>query len=119
MQDQLTNFYLDQEEPLRGTLLALHDYLLALHPAMSVAWKWSAPFFLYKGKTFCYLWIDKKTKNPYIGIVDGGLIEHPLLELGNRKRMKVLPIDPEEDFPLEAMEQIFGEALEICANRGK
>jgi hypothetical protein len=116
MQDKLTNFFLNQEEPLQGTLLALHDYILALHPEVSVAWKWSSPFFTYQGKNFCYLWMDKKTRHPYIGFIDGHKIDHPLLISDGRKQIKVLSINPEEDFPHEAMKQIFKVALKWSQN---
>ena len=119
MQDQLTHFYLDKEEPLRGTLLALHDYILAFDAEIRAAWKWNTPFFTYLGKNLCYLWMDKKTGFPYIGFIDGHKIEHPMLLSGDRKQIKVLLIHPEEDFPQEAMEAIFAEALEICEGRGK
>ena len=33
----------------------------------------------YQQKMFCYLWTDKKTHEPYIGIVEGNKIDHPLL----------------------------------------
>jgi hypothetical protein len=113
MQEKINHFYLDREEPLRSTLMALHDYILALHPEMRVAWKWSAPFFVYKKKNFCYLWINKQTGQPYVGLVRGGDIEHPLLELADRKRMKVLPIDAKKDLPIVAMEEIFEEAMNL------
>jgi len=48
------------------------------------------PCFVYNKKQFCYLWTDKKTNNPYLLIVEGKNIDHPLLEQGDRKRMKIL-----------------------------
>lgn len=113
MQEKINHFYLDREEALRSTLLALHDYILALHPEMRVAWKWSAPFFVYKKRNFCYLWINKQTGQPYVGLVRGGDIEHPLLEAEGRKLIKVLRIDTGEDLPVVAMEEIFEEAMRL------
>ncbi len=49
---ELDDFYLRLEEPNRATLLALRDIILAQDENISVAWKYSLPFFCYKGKMF-------------------------------------------------------------------
>ncbi|MCF6352841.1 MAG: DUF1801 domain-containing protein [Cyclobacteriaceae bacterium] len=69
---------------------ALRAHILAFDPQIIEAWKYRLPFFLYKKKMFCYFWADKKTGLPYIGIVEGRNIDHPMLEQGNRKRMKII-----------------------------
>lgn len=71
------------------------------------------PCFIYKGKQFCYLWKDKKTHEPYILIVEGGKIDHPALVQGDRARMKILPINPLEDLPLETIKEVFVEAVKL------
>jgi len=43
------------------------------------------------------LWTDKKTTEPYPSFVDGSLLDHPAWKLGDRKRMKILEIDPKAD----------------------
>ena len=48
-----------------------------------------------------YFWKDKKTIEPYIGFADGVLLDFPELEKGDRKRIKILRIDPNEDIPIE------------------
>ena len=116
MIEALDNFYLEKEEPLKGSLLALKDIILALDKNISPAWKYKAPFFLYKGKMFCYLCVDKKTKDSYIGIVEGGRIEHPLLEKGSRSRMKILRISSHSDIPIESVEEILNIALDFYRN---
>ena len=109
----IDNFYLDNEEPIKSTLFALKEIILSLDSNVSTSWKYQAPFFSYKGKMFCYLWIDKKTKEPYIGVVEGNRMEHPLLEQGNRTRMKILRIDPNLDLPLYLIEFILNQALDF------
>jgi hypothetical protein len=64
------------------------------------------PFFSFKGKMFCYLWLDKKSKLPYMEIVEGGRIDHPLLVKEKRARMKVLYFDPLKDLPESEMSSI-------------
>ena len=58
----LDNFYLEKEEPLKSTLLVLREVILSLDTNISHVWKYRMPFFCYKGKMFCYLWVDKDTK---------------------------------------------------------
>ena len=65
---------------------------------------------------FCYLWIDKKTNEPYILMVEGKHLNYPELEEGDRKRMKVLRIDPNQDLPLKIIETILQKALELYKN---
>jgi hypothetical protein len=47
------NFFLRQEEPAKGCLLAMRDIILAFGPDITSAWKYGMPFFCYKGKMFC------------------------------------------------------------------
>lgn len=61
---------------------------------------------------FCYLWQDKKTKIPYIGICNGIMIEHPSLIKGDRKRMKVFYVDPNNDIAVDLIYEIFDLAIE-------
>ena len=112
----IDKFYLEKEEPLKSCLLALKEIIINLDENISTAWKYKVPFFCYKGKMFCYLWIDKKTKEPYIGVVEGNRIEHPSLEQGNRKRMKIMRVNPNEDFPVETIELILNQALNFYRN---
>jgi len=107
----IDNYFLNLQEPTKSCMQALRDYILTLHPEITEGWKYRLPFFLYKKKIFCYFWADKKTGLPYIGIVEGGNIDHPMLEQGNRKRMKILRINPEVDLPIEAIEEILTEAM--------
>jgi hypothetical protein len=64
------------------------------------------PFFYYKGKRFCYLWIHKKYRKPYIGIVDGNKVNHPDLLMEKRARMKILLLDPDKNLPLKKINSI-------------
>ena len=106
-------FYFQKEEPIQSCLVALRDYILDFHPQITEAWKYGMPFFCYKGKMFCYLWVHKKYKQPYLGIVEGKLIEHSDLLLEKRARMKILLIDPNGDIPLNTIETILRAALDL------
>jgi len=111
----LDNFYLEKEEPLKSCMLALRDIIMSLDKNITTSWKYKLPFFCYKKKMFCYIWIDKKTKFPYIGIVEGQRIEHFALDQGNRKQIKALHINPNKDFP-DYIEEILNEALDLYKN---
>ena len=65
------------------------------------------PFYYYNGKMLCYLWIHKKFKQPYIGIVEGKIINDPDLIMEKRKRMKILLVDPTHDLPIAKIDAIF------------
>jgi hypothetical protein len=67
----LDNFYFQQEEPDKSCLLALREIILSQDTNITATWKYGMPFFCYKGKMFCYLWLHKTLHQPYIGIVEG------------------------------------------------
>lgn len=106
-------FYLRQPEPARGCLLALRQLILKQDKNLSAAWKYSMPFFCYKNKMCCYLWVDKSTGQPYLGIVEGKHIHHPQLVQEKRSRMKVIRFDAERDLPMKIIETILQQVLEL------
>lgn len=116
MIDILSNYYLNKEEPPKSSLLALRSIILNMDKDVSETVKYEMPCFCYKKKMFCYLWTDKKTGEPYILMVEGKLLNHPELEQGSRSRMKILRIDPNEDLPIETIELILNDALNLYRN---
>lgn len=110
---ELDNFYLQQDEPIKGTLLALRKIILQQDEDVTNAWKYGMPFFCYKGKMFCYLWFHKKHKQPYIGIVEGKRFDEPFLIQEDRSRMKIMLFDPNEDLPLQTIENILQKAINL------
>jgi Domain of unknown function (DU1801) len=107
----LDDFYLQQDEPISGTLLALREIILRQDKDVTNAWKYGMPFFCYKGKMFCYLWVHKKYKQPYIGMVEGKRFDEPFLIQEERSRMKIMLFDPNEDLPLQTIELILQKAI--------
>ncbi|MCB0696898.1 MAG: DUF1801 domain-containing protein, partial [Chitinophagaceae bacterium] len=69
------------------------------------------PVYYYKGKMFCYIRVHKKYKEPYIGVVEGGKIEHPNLLKEDRARMKIFLIDPSEDIPVDTIKEVLEIAM--------
>lgn len=82
-------------------MLGLRDIILTVDPNITAEWKYKLPFFYYKGKMLCYLWVHKKYKQPYIGFVDGNLLNDEDLLVEKRAKMKILLIDPNKDLPIE------------------
>jgi hypothetical protein len=110
---EIDNFFLQKEEPVKSCLLFLREFVLNYDKNITEAWKYKMPFYCYKGKMFCYLWVNKKTNQPYIGIVEGRKIEHPLLIIEKRSRMKIMLLDPKEDIPVNTVDSILKMAINI------
>nr|WP_288810575.1 DUF1801 domain-containing protein [uncultured Sphingobacterium sp.] len=110
---ELNQFYLSQEEPNKSCLLALKHIILQQDTEIRETVKYGMPCFCYKNKAFCYLWTDKKTKHPYLLMVEGKYLDYPELETGTRSRMKVFPINPNEDLPLERIRTILNAAINL------
>lgn len=113
MHDALESFYLNKEEPNKGCLLALRDIILKQDIEVSETLKYGMPCFCFKGKMFCYLWVDKKTNEPYMLFVEGGYLDHPLLEVGTRARMKIFRINSMDDLPVATIEDLLNQALDL------
>ena len=107
------NYYEQKEEPVKSCLLALRDIILSQDKDISAAWKYGMPFFCYKGKMFCYLWVHKKYQLPYIGIVEGKRFDHPGLIVEKRSRMKIMLFDPNKDLPIKTIEAILQQAINL------
>lgn len=113
MPTQTDNFYLQKDEPLKSCLLALRDIILKQDKDISAACKYGMPFFCYKGKMFCYLWVHKKLHQPYMGIVEGKRFDHPNLIIEKRSRMKIMLFEADQDLPLTIIEDILKQALDL------
>ncbi len=114
MISELDLFYLKQEEQIKDCLLALKTVILNFDKEITPEWKYKLPFFYYKGRPLCYFWIHKKYKQPYIGFVDGGLMNHSSLLQEKRSRMKILLVDQCSDLPLATVHAILTQALQFC-----
>lgn len=113
MTEQLSNYYLNKDEPVKSCLMALRETILAQDNNIQNVMKYGMPFFTYKGKMFCYLWIHKQHNLPYIGFVEGNRLKHPDLLEEKRVRMKILLINPKEDLPLKTIKVLLSDALEF------
>ena len=113
MIEPLHNYYLNKKEPNKSCLLALRSIILNKNTNITETQKWGMPCFCYKKKMFCYLWTDKKTDQPYMLMVEGKYLDHPELEKGERSRMKIFRVNPNQDLPVKTIEDIIQKALDL------
>ena len=109
----IDNYFLQNQEPFKSCLHYLRQHILKFDSAITERWLYGMPFYYYNGKRFCYLWIHKKYRQPYIGIVDGNKINHPDLLKENRTRMKILLIDADKNIPLIKINSILKKVLQL------
>ncbi|MBL4604306.1 MAG: DUF1801 domain-containing protein [Flavobacteriaceae bacterium] len=114
--DDKDNFYLNKSEPNKSCLMAMRDILLNCGDSITETRKYGMPCFCYEKKAFCYLWVDKKSNEPYFLMVEGKHLNHPKLETGDRSRMKIFRIDPNKDLPISTINLIMNQALDVYKN---
>lgn len=110
-------FYENSELPFREVFIALKEIILRQDKEITHELKYGMPFFCYKGKMFCYLWIHKKYKQPYIGIVEGKHFDESFLLQETRSRMKIMLFDENEDLPVEQINNVINKAINLIQNR--
>jgi hypothetical protein len=109
----IDQYFLQKDEPTKSCLLFLREFILAHNSGITEAWKYRMPFYCYKEKMLCYLWTNKVTGQPYIGFVDGKLMEHPDLMIEKRSRMKIMMVDPLKDMPVDTLTKLLTAALSL------
>jgi hypothetical protein len=109
----IDNYFLQKEEPVKSCLQFMRDHILKQDSHITEAWKYGMPFYCYKGKMFCYLWVHKKYLQPYIGIVEGKRIDHPDLLQEKRARMKIFLLDANKNIPVKKINAILKEVLAL------
>ena len=113
MLNPIDHFFLQKDEPVKSCLQFLRSHILKQDSDITEAWKYGMPFYCYKGKMFCYLWVHKKYHQPYLGIVEGRKIHDPDLLTEKRSRMKILLLDPNREIPVKKITAILKEALKL------
>lgn len=109
----IDEYFLHKDEPIKSCLQFLREYILKKDVNIAEIWRYGMPFYYYKQKMFCYLWVHKKYHLPYLGMVDGKLIDHPDLMQEKRARMKIMLIDPSTDLPVGDIDNILDQAIKL------
>ncbi|MBW4888868.1 DUF1801 domain-containing protein [Mucilaginibacter sp. HMF5004] len=110
----IDEYFLKHAEPIKSCLQFMRDHILGFNEHITEVWHYGMPFYYYKDKRLCYLWVHKKLQQPYLGIVDGKLIEHSELLLEKRARMKILLINPLE-IDIATVDEILRLAISLFA----
>jgi len=109
----IDNYFLQKEEPIKSCLQFLRAHILKQNEEVTEAWKYGMPFYCYRGKMLCYLWVHKTLGKPYLGLVDGNRINHPDLLQEKRARMKIFLIDPTKDIPVKKLNILLKLAIDL------
>lgn len=107
------DYFFAQPEPNQSCFFALREIILQFDHRLQETVKYGMPCYVLDKKPFCYLWQHKKTGQPYLLMVQGHQIRHPALQQGARKRMKILPISPKQDIPVQTIHEIFNLNLKL------
>lgn len=110
---EVDSYYLRQQEPNKSCLMALREMILAHDKNIVHVMKYGMPFFCYNGRMVCYLWVHKKLNQPYLGIVEGKSVNHPLLIQEKRARMKIMLFNPEKDLPVKTVQSILKKVFNL------
>ncbi|WP_316802870.1 DUF1801 domain-containing protein [Pedobacter nototheniae] len=112
MLNPLDQYFEQKDTPVKLALQYLRA-LLTSYADITEHLKYGMPFYYYKGKMFCYLWIHKKYLQPYIGLVDGHKMKRKDLLQEKRARMKILLINPHKDIQKEQILAVLEEAFKL------
>lgn len=108
----LEAYFDGKPEPLKGTMLALKDLILALDSRLALTWKYKTAFFCFQQKNVCYFSVAP-TGRLYIGFVRGNELRHGALLQEGRKQIKVYYVNAEEDLDVQELQAILEEVLAL------
>lgn len=111
---ELDQYYDRQPEPHQSCFLALRDLILAQDVQIRSVWKWNTPFFYYGDRMICYLNWHKKHRQPYLAFLAGRYLEHASLLAEGRTMIKILPVDSEQDLPVDTLVSLLKQAIELA-----
>ncbi|NBA88584.1 DUF1801 domain-containing protein [Emticicia sp. CRIBPO] len=113
MLSPIDQYFSEKNEPLKSCLQFLRGFILNYSPDIREEWRYSMPFYTWKTKRFCYLWVHKKYELPYVGFVDGNKMDHSGLLTEKRSRMKIWLVDLNEDVDVEVLKTLLIESISL------
>ncbi len=106
-------FFKQLHEPVKTCMLSLREMILMQDMQVRETFKYGMPFYCYKKKMFCYLWMHHVSRKPYIGILNGDRVQHPLLLTENRAKIKIMLFDAYRALPAETVQNILKQAIDL------
>lgn len=106
-------WFLSHPEPVQSCLIQLRQLIINHAPEVEERLSYGMPFYYFGKKRLVYLWFHKKLQLPYIGFVDGRLLNSPYLMREKRSRMAIMLIDPEKEILQENIAELIDKALEV------
>lgn len=108
MISKLENYYTDKPEVIAECLIAMRSIIKSHGLVVGEAFKWGLPVFHSEdGKNVCYFHVEKKSGKPYMCFINSNVLDaFPMLEKDDRKVMKALKFNPNEDLPKDLIIQI-------------
>ena len=82
-------------------------------PALLLPENMACHFIVTKAACFDICGYIKNINSPYIGIVEGKNIDHPILIQEKRARMKILLIDPQKNIPVATIYSVLKAAMTL------
>ncbi len=64
---EIDQYFLKHEEPIKSCLQFMRQHILEQDTNLTEAWKYRMPFYCYKGKMCCYLWVHKRIISLILG----------------------------------------------------
>ena len=103
MSQELENYYLRQPEPIQGCLLALRKIILSVDDRITQERKYQIPFFYYRGKKLCYLWVNRKKL--LLGFIVDKTIYPVVAGIKRKDDFETIQIDPNADIPVKIIQE--------------
>ncbi len=101
------NYILSQQEPWRSILIELQAIIKHTIPELEESFKWSLPFYSYKGRMFCFLNFRKKFVD--IGFPSGIHIEihkDRLIAGEGRKNLRSLRYYSQDEIEVKILQEV-------------
>ena len=111
---RLEKYYAKQPDAIRECLLALRQIILAVDKHITAQRKFQIPFFYYKDKKLCYLWVNRKKL--LLGFATDKSVLPDNGTAKKRDAYQSIQIDPEKDIPMRMIRKNLKERIALYRN---
>ncbi len=97
--------------------MQLRNFFLSYSPDAEERWSYGMPFYYFGKKRVDYLWFHRQKQVPYVGFVDGKLLDEPDLLAESRSRMKIFFVNPSRKLPAARLEELLNKVMTATKNK--